>query len=54
MFVAEMANSCGMTTWATNSIIRHAVADTPEGPYARREVLMHPYVCSRWDDVFER
>ena len=43
MFVAEMANSCGMTTWATNSIIRHAVASAPEGPYQAREVVMPPF-----------
>ena len=43
MFAAEMANSCGMTTWATNSIIVHAVANSPEGPYQRREVVMPPF-----------
>lgn len=40
MFVAEMLNSCGMDTWSTNSIIRHAVSPSPMGPFARREVVM--------------
>ena len=43
MFVAEMANGCGMQTWATNSVIRHAVAVHPEGPYAAAEVVMPPF-----------
>jgi hypothetical protein len=40
MYAAEMLNGCGMSTWATNSIIRHAVADKPEGPYAQKEMVM--------------
>ena len=43
MFVAEMANSCGLNTWVTNSIIVHAVASAPEGPYQKREVVMPPF-----------
>ena len=43
MFVAEMVNGCGMQTWATNSIIRHAVAAHPEGPYTAAEVVMPPF-----------
>lgn len=43
MFLAEMLNGCGMQTWTTNSIIRHAVADTPAGPYTPKEVIMHPF-----------
>eukprot|EP00937_MAST-01D_sp_MAST-1D-sp2_P007222 g7222.t1 len=40
MFVAEMLNGCGMATWSTNSVIRHAVAATPLGPFEQREVVM--------------
>lgn len=40
LFVAEMLNSCGMNTWSTNSIIRHAVSATPAGPFARKEVVL--------------
>ena len=29
-----------MSTWSTNSIIRHAVAETPEGPFQKKEVVM--------------
>lgn len=43
MYAAVMANGCGMTTWATNSLIQHAVADAPDGPFAPREVLMPPF-----------
>ena len=31
MYLAEMLNGCGMNTWTTNSIIRHAVATSPRG-----------------------
>lgn len=43
MYLAEMGEQCGMTTWTTNSLIRHAVAQTPAGPYAPREVVMPPF-----------
>ena len=43
MFLAEMLIGCGMQTWTTNSIIRHAVADTPAGPYTPKEIIMHPF-----------
>jgi hypothetical protein len=38
-----MLNGCGMNTWTTNSIIRHAVADKPAGPFAPREIIMEPF-----------
>lgn len=43
MFLAEMSNSCGMTTWTTNSLIRHAVSDHPQGPYEKKEIVMPPF-----------
>jgi hypothetical protein len=43
MYVAEMLNSCGMRTWSTNSAIRHAVSDSPEGPFEARELVMMPF-----------
>eukprot|EP00040_Diaphanoeca_grandis_P039909 m.260567 g.260567 ORF g.260567 m.260567 type:complete len:488 (-) comp40130_c0_seq1:87-1550(-) len=43
MFLAEMENSCGMNTWSTNSIIRHATADTPLGPFQRQEIIMQAF-----------
>ena len=33
MFAAKMTESCGLTSWATNSEVVHAIADSPEGPY---------------------
>eukprot|EP00051_Salpingoeca_urceolata_P007620 m.99073 g.99073 ORF g.99073 m.99073 type:complete len:507 (+) comp15314_c0_seq1:60-1580(+) len=39
MFLAEMTHSCGMSAWSTNSIIRHAVSSSPEGPFVRKEVV---------------
>lgn len=44
MYLAEMAGGCGMETWTTNSIIRHAVSSSgPAGPYQPREVIMQPF-----------
>ena len=43
IFLAEMSNSCGMTTWTTNSLIRHAVSDHPQGPYEKKEIVMPPF-----------
>lgn len=43
MFVAEMANGCGMRTWSLNSQIVHATAASPLGPYQRREVVATPF-----------
>lgn len=33
MYVATMANGCGLNSWTCNSQCAVAVADTPEGPY---------------------
>ena len=35
LFVAEMADGCGMVQWETNSRIAHAVSDTMKGPFVR-------------------
>ena len=43
MYTAAMSNECGMSTWTTNSLIQHAIADKPEGPYSRADVLMRPF-----------
>lgn len=34
-FFSEMEGHCGLTAWETNSLIAHAVADTPNGPWRR-------------------
>ena len=33
---AEMSRGCGLTSWETNSLISHAVAPTPDGPWTRK------------------
>lgn len=43
LLVAEFANSCGLATWQSNSFIRHAVAETVDGNYQPREVVMGVY-----------
>eukprot|EP00664_Eupelagonemidae_sp_cell27_P008281 gene8281-3231_t len=43
MFAAEMSNSCGMSTWTSNSQVVHATAAAPEGPYQRRGVVDPPF-----------
>lgn len=40
MFVAEMANNCGLSSWTTNSQVVHLVADDALGPYVRSEVVV--------------
>ena len=34
-FFAEMEEGCGLTAWETNSLIAHAVAPSPNGPWKR-------------------
>jgi hypothetical protein len=36
MFAALMTENCGLTSWATNSEIVHATADTPLGPFTTK------------------
>lgn len=33
MFVAKMEGQCGLESWTTNSVIIHATARDPVGPY---------------------
>jgi len=42
MYVAEMAGSCGLDSWLRNSVIVHATADSPFGPFERQQELL-PY-----------
>eukprot|EP00035_Acanthoeca_spectabilis_P013667 m.255343 g.255343 ORF g.255343 m.255343 type:complete len:305 (+) comp15946_c1_seq1:142-1056(+) len=43
MFVAEMANHCGLETWHPNSRVVHATSPTAEGPYTRVQVVLGHY-----------
>jgi hypothetical protein len=40
LFVANMANGCGMRRWTSNSFVTHAVSSTPVGPYKRQGVAL--------------
>jgi hypothetical protein len=42
-FVAEMKGNCTLTSWIPNSQVVHAVADTPDGPFAFKEVLFDTF-----------
>lgn len=44
LYVSEMSEHCGLGTWSTNSFIRHAEADTVDGPYTPRD----PPVLGAW------
>lgn len=45
MYVAEMVNGCGLSTWTTNSQVVHAVSegDSPAGPYKKVDVALLPW-----------
>ena len=40
LYVSEMSGHCGLATWRTNSFIRHAESDTPDGVYTPRETIL--------------
>lgn len=40
MFVSEYVGNCGITSWLTNSQTTRFVADKPEGPWSRKEVVI--------------
>ena len=40
LFAAEMSLGCGLHAWARNSIIRHATAASPLGPFTAQEVIL--------------
>jgi len=43
---AKMVSNCGLTTWKTNSVIVHTVADSPTGPFVSphddQDDVLHP------------
>ena len=43
LFVAEMAEGCGMVEWHSNSFVAHAVSDTVDGPYAKADVAVQSW-----------
>eukprot|EP01007_Sphenomonas_quadrangularis_P002684 NODE_443_length_1479_cov_149.490210_g327_i0.p1 GENE.NODE_443_length_1479_cov_149.490210_g327_i0~~NODE_443_length_1479_cov_149.490210_g327_i0.p1 ORF type:complete len:402 (+),score=90.41 NODE_443_length_1479_cov_149.490210_g327_i0:45-1250(+) len=40
MFFSEMVESCGLTSWQTNSRIVHATSSVIDGPYTRKNVTV--------------
>ena len=40
LYSALMANSCGLSTWQSNSVITHATAMSPEGPFTAETEIM--------------
>ena len=40
MYLSRMSESCGLTSWATNSEIIHAVSSTIEGPYSYSDTVL--------------
>ena len=40
LFVSEMTQGCGLLDWLTNTQIVHAVAQSPEGPFTKRDVAI--------------
>ena len=43
LYVSEMSGHCGLATWRTNSFIRHAESDTPDGIYTPRETVLEAW-----------
>lgn len=43
MFVSEMWNGCGISSWKTNSHLVHATSRTPLGPYAYQDTSLPPF-----------
>eukprot|EP01045_Picozoa_sp_COSAG04_P028572 COSAG04_NODE_4471_length_2069_cov_1.607614_2_plen_471_part_00 len=39
LFFAEFLNHCGLDSWGTNSVVSHAIADEPAGPYTKQGVV---------------
>ena len=40
LFFAEFLDNCGLNQWGTNSVVSHAVADAPQGPFIKKEVVL--------------
>ena len=40
LFFAELLNHCPLGTWGTNSVVSHATAASPTGPFVKQETLL--------------
>ena len=57
LFVAEIAESCGMANWKNNSFVTHAVSDAVGGPYVKADVAVpswahNPQVIAHGTSLF--
>jgi hypothetical protein len=51
MFASMWEKTVPFTYWVTNSMIVHAVADTPEGPFHYKEDVLTPRGSRFWDGM---
>lgn len=40
MYVAEMSGNCSLNSWGSHSLVTHATAATPEGPFVRQDTAL--------------
>lgn len=43
LVAAEMVNKCSLSSWTSNSQVVIAVADAPEGPFAKQQTAIKPW-----------
>ncbi|WP_163934065.1 glycoside hydrolase family protein [Paraferrimonas sp. SM1919] len=48
-FYSQMSKELGFSTWLTDGVISHAVADSPEGPWTHVEVVLEGRGHGHWD-----
>ena len=49
MFAAGMRDTCPLSTWLTNSIVVHATATSPQGPYILSDISLDTAPYGEWD-----
>jgi hypothetical protein len=49
LFYAQMSKEIGFSSWLTDGIISHAVADSAAGPYVHKEVVLEGRGPEYWD-----
>ena len=43
LFFAELLNHCALGSWGTNSVVSHATADAPMGPFTKQQTLLSAF-----------
>ncbi len=49
LFYAQMSQAIGFSSWLTDGIVSHAVADSVAGPYVHKEVVLEGRGPDYWD-----